>query len=92
MEKIHDVEYIRFSHDSFILKVDGQEYRFLLSEISRKLSNASEEERNHFRIMVSGYGVQWPLLDEELSIDGLLGIIHAPPVHLTKRVHYSQAA
>jgi hypothetical protein len=27
-----------------------------------------------------------------LSIDGLLGIIHAPPVHLTKRVHYSQAA
>jgi hypothetical protein len=73
MEKIHDVEYIRFSHDSFILKVDGQEYRFLLSEISRKLSNASEEERN-------------------LSIDGLLGIIHAPPVHLTKRVHYSQAA
>mgnify|MGYP001031846563 CR=1 FL=1 len=92
MEKIHDVEYIRFSHDSFILKVDGQEYRFLLSEISRKLSNASEAERNHYRIMVSGYGIHWPLLDEDLSIDGLLGIIHAPPVHLTKRVRYSQAA
>jgi hypothetical protein len=24
----------------------------------------------------SGYGVHWPLLDEDIAIDGLLGIVH----------------
>ncbi|MBW2657327.1 MAG: DUF2442 domain-containing protein, partial [Deltaproteobacteria bacterium] len=39
---------------------------------------ASEEERNNFEISLSGYGIHWPLLDEDISIDGLLGIVHAP--------------
>jgi len=32
-------------------------------------------------ISPSGYGIHWPLLDEDLSVDGLLGIIHAPEIH-----------
>ena len=23
-----------------------------------------------------GYGIHWPVLDDDLSIDGLLGIVH----------------
>ena len=74
MNKIHNVENLRFTHDSLILKVDGQEHVCLLSEISQKLSQASDMERNTYRIMASGYGIHWPLLDEDLSIDGLLGM------------------
>jgi len=42
------------------------------------LEKASDEERDNFEISPSGYGIHWPLLDEDISIDGLLGIVHAP--------------
>jgi len=61
-----------------ILTIDGQEKRFQVSEVSPALQQASERERNLFEISPSGYGIHWPLLDEDLSIDGLLGIVHAP--------------
>ena len=37
------------------------------------------EERNNFEVSPSGYGIHWPLIDEDLSIDGLIGIVHTPP-------------
>jgi len=92
MKKIHNVEHISFVDDSLILRVDGQEYVLLLSEISQTLYNASEAERNHYRVMASGYGIHWPLIDEDLSIDGLLGIRHTPPARLSKKLRYSKAA
>ena len=42
------------------------------------LLNASEEDRGKYEISPSGYGIHWPALDEDLSIDGLLGIVHEP--------------
>jgi len=42
------------------------------------LVKATEIERTTFEISPSGYGIYWPLLDEDLSIDGLLGIVDAP--------------
>jgi Protein of unknown function (DUF2442) len=60
------------------LTIDGQEKRFHLSDISLTLQQASEQERNIFEISPSGYGIHWPLLDEDLSIDGLLGVVHEP--------------
>jgi hypothetical protein len=61
-----------------ILTIDGQEKRFHVSDISPALQQASEHERNLFEISPSGYGIHWPLLDEDLSIDGLLGVVHEP--------------
>ncbi|MCH7754431.1 DUF2442 domain-containing protein [candidate division KSB1 bacterium] len=46
--------------------------------MSEKLANASDIEENKYEISPSGYGIHWPLIDEDLSIDGLLGIKHAP--------------
>lgn len=85
MKKIHNVEHVTFADDTLILQVDGREYLFRLAEISPKLWNASEIERSHYRIMASGYGIHWPLIDEDLSIDGLLGIKHTPPSRLQKK-------
>jgi hypothetical protein len=35
--------------------------------------------RENFEISPSGYGIHWPDVDEDLSIDGLIGVTHAPP-------------
>ena len=61
-----------------ILTIDGREKALQVSEISPILQNASEEEKTLFEISPSGYGIHWPLLDEDLSIDGLLGVVHRP--------------
>ena len=78
MTKYHNIQKVVFKSDHLFLKVDGKEYIFQLSDISKKLANASDIEREKYEISPSGYGLHWPLLDEDLSIDGLLGIKHAP--------------
>ena len=78
MKQYHHVTGVRFEGNMMILTIDGQEKRFQVSDISPTLHQASEQERNIFEISPSGYGIHWPLLDEDLSIDGLLGIVHAP--------------
>lgn len=78
MKKCHELSEISFTEDKLRIKIDGKFYEFQLSEISKKLANASEIEKNKYDISPSGYGIHWPLLDEDLSIDGLLGIKHAP--------------
>lgn len=78
MKKTHDVQSVIFKDDTMILTVDGREYSFSLSAISTRLAKASRHERDVFEISPSGYGIHWPLIDEDLSIDGLLGIKHYP--------------
>lgn len=72
MKKHHRVQNVRFEDQSLILEVDGRTHRFRLSDISERLKSASDAERNVFLISASGYGIHWPLVDEDLSIDGLL--------------------
>lgn len=78
MKKHHKIENIKFESGNLLITIDGQDKRFPLKEVSSILENASEEERNSFDISPSGYGIHWPLLDEDISIDGLLGIVHSP--------------
>ena len=78
MKKHHNIENIRFENDLLVLNIDGEEKRFKLNDVSSALEKASSKERNTFEIAPSGYGIHWPLLDEDISIDGLLGIVHSP--------------
>ena len=78
MPKHHDIGDVRFEGDSLVLTIDGKERQFRLNEISPVLQKASSQQRNVFEVSPSGYGIYWPLLDEDISIDGLLGIPHAP--------------
>jgi uncharacterized protein DUF2442 len=78
MRKVHIVEKVSFDRDKLVLRVDGQVHTFNLSKISRRLANASPVDRERFEISPSGYGIHWPLIDEDLSIDALLGIRHSP--------------
>ena len=78
MKKIHDIQGITFTNEELILQVDGKEYAFRLTDISKRLAEASAIEREKYDISPSGYGIHWPLIDEDLSIDGLLGLHHTP--------------
>jgi len=78
VKKHHRITGLHFEGNFMILTIDGQKKRFKLSEVSPALHRASEQEKNAFEISPSGYGIHWPLLDEDLSIDGLLGIPHKP--------------
>ncbi len=43
---------------------------------SRRLAGASEAERMRAELSPGGYGIHWPLIDEDLSINGLLRNLH----------------
>ena len=47
-----------------------------LEQIFPALARASSAEQSEFEVSPSGYGIHWPLIDEDISIDGLLGISH----------------
>ena len=78
MKKFHVVEKLEFKDNDMYLKVDGREFTFKLEKISKRLANASNVEREKYEISPSGYGIHWPLIDEDLSIDGLIGVEHKP--------------
>ncbi len=58
LKKFHDVEKLEFFENEKRLKVDGEEYAFSLSKISKRLSSASTTERNLFEVSTSCYGIQ----------------------------------
>ncbi|MEQ8954503.1 MAG: DUF2442 domain-containing protein, partial [Gammaproteobacteria bacterium] len=56
----------------------GKSHTFELDEVSNLLATASDEEVANFEVSPAGYGIHWPLIDEDISIDGLLGVQHSP--------------
>lgn len=45
---------------------------------SWRLSEATPAQRNNFEIIGDGYGVHWPDVDEDLSVEGMLYGVPAP--------------
>ena len=76
MSQYHKIETVSFTEEKLVLRVDGKEYSLSLADVSQRLANASRAEREKFEISLSGYGIHWPLIDEDLSIDGLIGVEH----------------
>lgn len=72
MEKVYNKIDLRFENDYLILLVENQLIKLKLTDISNKLAHATDVERNSYKITPSGYGIHWNLLDEDLSINGLL--------------------
>jgi hypothetical protein len=70
--KFHDVQMIDFEGANMVLTVDGKVYRVDLPSISTQLANAKDTARRSYSISPSGYGVHWPDIDEDLTIDGLI--------------------
>ena len=80
MDKVHDIQQVSFSGTIMHLRVDGKSYQIDIAGESERLRNATQKQREHFEISPAGYGIHWPEVDEDLSIDGLIGVKHAPPL------------
>ena len=79
MDKYHILSEIKFYNGKMDISIDKKQYTFELNKISKKLANATKDEIQKYEISPSGYGIHWPLIDEDISIDGLLGIKHSSP-------------
>ncbi len=74
MATSHKIKSIRFNKGFMLLTVDGKIYKIKLSDISSKLTKASDKALNDFKISPSGYGIHWSEIDEDLSVAGLIKI------------------
>ncbi len=84
MKKYHIVKNVRVLNGVLALSIDGAPVQVSLRKLSARLAKASFADVNVFMVSPSGYGIRWPRLDEDISIDGLLGISHAPSRSLAR--------
>lgn len=78
MNLYHKIDEIKIENGVLSLRVDGQLIRRTLIEVSAVLAKANEKDIRCYEVSPSGYGIYWPLLDEDIAIDGLMGITHTP--------------
>ncbi len=84
MNKLHEIGKLAFTDRLLVIDIDGEEKQYELDTVSSVLVAASDLERMTYEISPSGYGIYWPLVDEDLSVDALLGIIHRPALETAK--------
>ncbi len=72
MERMLNIQSVKFEQESMILKINDLEYKFDLNRLSSKLLHATSRQRNEFQISPANYGIHWPLLDEDISVKQLL--------------------
>ncbi len=72
MVAIHKINKIEFVNNYMIINIDGNELKISLEKLSIKLRNATKIERTIYKISPTGYGIHWPLIDEDLSIEGII--------------------
>jgi len=68
------------SFDSERLIVDLMDGRTIAVPLAwyPRLLEASPEQRGDWEVAGAGYGIHWPKIDEDLSVDGLLRGAPAP--------------
>lgn len=63
---------VKIDNGKLFFKIDGKEHAILLDQISEKLKAANASELQLFHVSPSGYGIHWPLIDEDISFKGLI--------------------
>ncbi|NJL31355.1 MAG: DUF2442 domain-containing protein [Phycisphaerales bacterium] len=74
------VKQVRCTKDT--LRVDLMDGRAIIVPLAwyPRLLHAKPAQRQHWQIAGGGYGIHWPDLDEDLSVEGLLRGLPAPSV------------
>ena len=63
---------IEATQAALILEFEDRELRIPWQKCSAKLAAADDAQRRHAELSPGGYGIHWPLIDEDLSIAGLV--------------------
>ena len=67
----HNIGDISFGPNTISLSIDGKTVELPLDTVSKKLKNASDLQRKFYEVSPSGYGIHWPLIDEDLAVDAI---------------------
>ena len=82
MSKVIDVH---VTDESLVVDLaDGRSVSVPLAWYPR-LFYATPEQRNRWETAGAGFGIHWPEIDEDLSVDGILRGIPAPGVRVPLR-------
>ena len=75
-----DVRVMNVRVDETPLEVDLMDGRTIAVPLAwyPRLANATADQRNHWELAGGGYGIHWPMIDEDLSTEGLLRGARAP--------------
>lgn len=68
----HNITNISVTSQNIILNIDNKVFEIPLNKASQKLKEATKLQRSFYKISPSGYGIHWPLIDEDLAIESLL--------------------
>lgn len=74
----YNIQKITFEQNFMNLYIEGKKIKISLDKVSEKLKSATELQRNFYKVSPSGYGIHWPLIDEDLSVDAILKISVQP--------------
>jgi hypothetical protein len=80
MDKAHDIHKVTVSGCFLHIEVAGKSYKIDLARQSHRLARATQAQRQQIEVSPSGYGLHWPAVDEDLSVDGLIGARHTNPL------------
>jgi hypothetical protein len=66
------IQHVQVTEDEIIARLaDGRVISVPLAW-SWRLSDATPQQRAHFRLIGSGQGIHWPDVDEDISVEGML--------------------
>jgi len=69
---VHEITALNFEGNYLTIQVDGKFYKTDIHRYSQKLLRSDSTVRQHYEISPSGYGIHWPEIDEDLSVDALI--------------------
>lgn len=72
IETKHQVRIVETGEVKLTLEVDGTTVSAQWRALSPRLGEAPQVAREAIEVSPAGYGLHWPLVDEDLSIDGIL--------------------
>ena len=63
---------IELTKDELVVVLRERRVRIPWAKCSKRLAAATEQERLDAELSPGGCGIHWPLIDEDLSVNGLL--------------------
>jgi hypothetical protein len=68
----YQIQKVEFQDDNLLIVTVDFELKVPFEYLSERLKKASHLERQIFTVSPSGYGIHWPLIDEDLAIDAII--------------------
>jgi len=63
---------IKTTAEALVIVLADREVSIAWDDCSPTLAAASSEQRSQVQLSPGGYGIHWPLLDEDLAVDALV--------------------